>query len=685
MDEDGTVSLASYKVRVDEIEDVYAVTKYRVNSQKTSSYLKTYLVSTIGTDDTIIADSDLIYNKLLKDMYLVDEDEYIIMAKNVSDNLSINYNPYEFVYEGETYDVVKGVNKSGYDGGVTMFDTFSNNEYTLSGIIWNDLNYDGLMNDNEYFANIGITLEQYKLVDGKFVLVNNKFATTTTDTNGNWKFTNPITFIRDEDGTISLAAYKVRVDEILDGYTVTRYRVESTVYANNDLLYTANLKDMYLVADGSGDLEDEYIIMARESDSEALTVELASTYSKAKASSASDVKVYSNPYDFMYKDVIYNVVKANPMDGYDGGLVQYMTGSINGTIWDDKDYNGLQDSGELGIANVEITLNKYYLSGNEWILMDEVQTTLTDNNGYYVFDELPTHYRNNDVNYLVGYTTKVSKMDEAYGVTKFYANGGTNDSALVASTKEINKVDLEYNDYIVLAKEYDNTLKLNDHEIIDKFDIVEALDITNYDGGLVKISTDGSIAGTIWNDTNKNGLMDEDNGIANIPIILEQYKLVNGSFVLVNDAYASTTTDSNGDYLFENLPTLLVENGENIPTSYKVRIGDASAISAYKVTTYMANGSYRNSKLKDLYLCDDYIIIAGISTNENEFYEFTYGGNTYDILLSVAATNYDGGLYKESIINKVQTGDAAPIAGYAAIFTTSLVGLLFFRRKRKFK
>jgi hypothetical protein len=625
------------------------------------------------------ADSDLIYNKALKDMYLVADDEFIIMAKNVSDNISTNYNPYEFVYEGETYDVVKGVDKNGYDGGVLKFDTNLENQYILSGIVWLDEDYDGLMNDNKYMENIGITLSQYVLVDDEFVLVNDEFAHTATDADGYWEFINPPTYIMDEDGTINLASYKVRVDEIEDIYTVTRYRVEDANVNNSDMVYEDSLKDMYLVAD------DEYIIMAKETNEED-TASKASTYAraKAKAENGSDV-IITNPYDFTYDSVSYNVVKGVDKDGYDGGLVQYITGLISGTIWDDKDYNGLQDSGELGIANVEITLNKYYLSGNEWILMDEVQTTLTDNNGYYVFDELPTHYRNNDVNYLVGYTTKVSKMDEAYGVTKFYANGGTNDSALVAFTKEINKVDLEYNDYIVLAKEYDNTLKLNDHEIIDKFDIVEALDITNYDGGLVKISTDDSIAGTIWNDTNKNGLMDEDNGIANIPIILEQYKLVNGSFVLVNDAYASTTTDNNGDYLFENLPTLLVENGENIPTSYKVRIGDASAISAYKVTTYMANGSYRNSKLKDLYLCDDYIIIAGISTNENEFYEFTYGGNTYDILLSVAATNYDGGLYKESIINKVQTGDAAPIAGYAAIFTTSLVGLLFFRRKRKFK
>ena len=522
------------------------------------------------------------------------------------------------------------------------------------------------MDDELFLEGISITLEQYKLVDGEFVLVTDNLATTTTDEDGNYIFNNLPTFIV-EDGNKIPVSYKVKVDALPENYTITKYRVENETistfvhklltisYRNSDLVFDTH----YLVA------EDEYIILSDVAD------DISNSY-----------------YEFTYKDVTYDIVKNISKDEFDGGLKKYELGSISGTIWEDTNYNGLMDPEELGIADVEITLKQYYLNNGEWIATDMVETQITNADGYYLFDNLSTFVTIDGTNYLVGYTTTVTTMDDnTYAITKYYANNGINDSALVASTKEINKPNEEFDDFIIIAKQYDE-VDLNDlHEVYEIFDIVEAIDVTNYDGGLVKVSDEdsmGSISGTIWDDKDKNGLMDEKKpyGIENVTIILEQYKLVDGQFVLVTDKYSTTTTDENGDYIFNNLPTFIVEGENKIPVSYKVKVEEIP--NDYNITSYMVNGkesSIRNSDLrKDMYLTDNFIIIAGVSTNSNEFYEFTYEGVVYDILIGIHASNYDGGLY----IDRVQTGDTMNLVPYFILLFISFSGMVItFKKRRK--
>jgi LPXTG-motif cell wall-anchored protein len=278
--------------------------------------------------------------------------------------------------------------------------------------------------------------------------------------------------------------------------------------------------------------------------------------------------------------------------------------------------------------------------------------------------------------------------DNTYGITKYYANNGVGDSALVPSSKEINKPNVEFDDFIIVAKPYAEEDFENLNEVYEIFDIVEAIDVINYDGGLVKVTDEdsmGSIAGTIWDDKDINGLMNEKrppHGIKDVTIILEQYKLVDGAFVLITDKYATTDTDRNGDYLFSNLPTFVVENGVKVPVSYKVRVEEIP--NDYFITKYLVNGkdsSIRNSDLRkdDLYLTDNYIIIAGISTNNNEFYEFTYEGITYDILIGTHSADHDGGLY----IDRVQTGDDTNLLPYIILLLISICGMVIVSRKKK--
>ncbi len=69
----------------------------------------------------------------------------------------------------------------------------------------------------------------------------------------------------------------------------------------------------------------------------------------------------------------------------------YHLGIIGDTVWSDDNGNGIQDAGELGIANVTLSLNT---AGADMACntADDtlVTTTTTDVNGHYVFDNLAT-------------------------------------------------------------------------------------------------------------------------------------------------------------------------------------------------------------------------------------------------------------------------------------------------------
>ncbi|PEF60802.1 SdrD B-like domain-containing protein [Bacillus cereus] len=60
------------------------------------------------------------------------------------------------------------------------------------------------------------------------------------------------------------------------------------------------------------------------------------------------------------------------------------TGSIGDTIWEDKNQNGRHDSGEPGIPNIKMDLFKTTGELNS--------STFTNQNGYYVFKDVPNGY-----------------------------------------------------------------------------------------------------------------------------------------------------------------------------------------------------------------------------------------------------------------------------------------------------
>ena len=65
----------------------------------------------------------------------------------------------------------------------------------------------------------------------------------------------------------------------------------------------------------------------------------------------------------------------------DFGFTPLPTGSIGDFVWNDTNGDGVQDPGETGIPGITVTL--YDSNG------DVIATTTTDQNGNYVFDNLP--------------------------------------------------------------------------------------------------------------------------------------------------------------------------------------------------------------------------------------------------------------------------------------------------------
>ncbi|MEZ5536233.1 MAG: SdrD B-like domain-containing protein [Thiolinea sp.] len=198
--------------------------------------------------------------------------------------------------------------------------------------------------------------------------------------------------------------------------------------------------------------------------------------------------------------------------------------SIGNIVWTDANNNGLQDVSEVGLSNVTVNL----LDGDG----NQLQTTRTDNNGYYNFSGLAAG----------DYIVEVVKPASYDFSPQDAGADDTADSDVDTGTGRTTAI----------------TLPFGQHD-------------TQWDAGLYPL---GSIGDRVWIDTNSDGAQNltETGGIAGVNITLKDS---------AGNVVKTATTDADGKYLFTDLP----------PGEYTVDVDDTNPpLDGYNLTT--ANDPY---------------------------------------------------------------------------------------------
>ena len=206
--------------------------------------------------------------------------------------------------------------------------------------------------------------------------------------------------------------------------------------------------------------------------------------------------------DYVLSLVLSGVADQAGNTGQDIYQIQWskvdVTASIGDYIWLDLDQDGLQDANELGAADV--TVNLYREDGSL------VDSTLSDENGYYAFKDLDPEQRY----YL--------EVFSPTGYAFTYANSGSDDLD--------SDVDLDIGLSSVFAVALGENL--------------------TWDVGLVKL---GSISGVVWHDVDGDGQrQDVEPLLSGWTVFLD----VNGNGTL-DPSETEVQTDANGAYHFIDL------------------------------------------------------------------------------------------------------------------------------------
>ena len=193
-----------------------------------------------------------------------------------------------------------------------------------------------------------------------------------------------------------------------------------------------------------------------------------------------------------------DILRNNPT--IDAGLIRI--GSIGNYVWYDENANGIQESTETPVANV--TVNLLDNAGNI------LKTTITNSNGFYLFDSLLTN----------SYRVQVVTPANYDGFTT--TNLGANDT----KDSDFGKTGLSHLINLDTSKEIADTLRNN----------------PNIDAGLVRF---GSIGNYVWFDSNKDGIQaSTETPVPNLTVYL-----LNSAGQIIE----STLTDASGLYKFDSL------------------------------------------------------------------------------------------------------------------------------------
>ncbi|MFQ9923851.1 MAG: SdrD B-like domain-containing protein [Beduini sp.] len=680
---DGTVHLASYKVKVGDIPEIYGITYLNMRSQD----------STDIYDET--RDSDLV----AATHYLTSGDgkktteEYILTAYPLRENDPRNED-YIYTYNGQDYDILDNQTINDFDGGLVQF-----KQGSIEGDVWLDssddldTNYDGIKNDNEPgIADQTVILSQYLLKNGKWELVEDGDLFTTTNENGHYLFADLPVYKEEDDGTRYLYGYQLKLDMISEEYAVTKYRQGDDPVKDSDLnVETSRLTEA-----------NEYIILAHD---------------------ATHDDYINKPYTikvdngWLKSASYYDILVGEHNKDYSAGYVEYQLGSIEGTAFEDADYDGIYNNSDQVKAEVLVKLKRYYYNSDErkWIEdnrsprvigeeADDYEKTekpesiyrqmLTDKNGHYIFDNLETYKEIDGKRYIYGYQLWIGDIPQGTAVTKYQQNNGENDSALKADTKQLMKADMslpEMNSgYLTVAENVSQESYQNTHYVIGKYDTIAAKSLTDYNAGFTSIDT-GSISGIVWEDEDKNGIRHEtEKGMADIEVILETYYYQQGKWQQLKDKVVlKAITSEEGKYEFNHLSTYGYIDEELVLYGYKVKIENYP--NDYEVTSYHANDMYLDSDLNgNTGYLSEYEELMVLASKADQTIDPMYTINGYNIVKASNIHDLDAGfsLYDpeyETVIENVDTGDRNQLMGVAGLLALSGIAFIVLNKKKKEK
>ncbi len=426
-------------------------------------------------------------------------------------NLTSGLTNCEFLSSGE--------NNYSYDAGVFI-------PASLGDKVWLDKNANGVQDPNEVgVENISVILNS---CDGTPI------DTVLTDSNGNYLFDDltpgeyKISIIKPveyqfADSNIGNDSFDSDINS--DGFSIC----ESLKSGENNLTYDIGLYQLASIGDlvwldnnGNG-IQD-----SSELGIEGVSVELQSCSGAVISSNETDALgkylfddlkpgqyrmkfILPNGYHFTNRDIgldssdsdanstghtICEELESGESNlTYDAGVYQYA--KIGDRVWLDDNSDGKQNAGEKGKENVKVDLMD--CQGNI------METTYTDPNGNYLFDDLtPGNYK-----------IKFHTLSE-YSFTELNASVDSLDSDANQSTGETICEDLSSGE-----------------------------ENLTFDAGLVYY---GSLGDFVWDDKNGDGVQQENEPVVpNVEIRL--YYWQSNSFVYKGSSY----TDSQGKYLFDKL------------------------------------------------------------------------------------------------------------------------------------
>ncbi len=237
-------------------------------------------------------------------------------------------------------------------------------------------------------------------------------------------------------------------------------------------------------------------------------------------------------------DIDITLISGETNNNIDAGLSLNANAYIGDFVWEDLNYNGIQDQNEPGIANVNITLTGTSIAGNSIVL-----NTTTDQNGYYGFDNIESG------TYQIQFSTP-----HTYAFTK--TNQGTIDINSDADPLT---------------------------GIVGPIILNATTRISHIDAGMYRKIMIGDF---IWNDINKNGLQEVgEPGVDGVTLRLLDEQ---------NNAISTTTSIFNGLYFFVNQNPGIYKIEADIPNEYLVTLENNADENTNSDFTMVGNNAITN-------------------------------------------------------------------------------------------